>query len=142
MKTKWTMILAALALYALNPSLQAHSGEDTEPPHAHEIHTRELKNLMDSNGNLIILDARTAQVDDKTRIPHAKSLPYDSSEKDIAAMLPKKDAMIVVYCANEHCPMSKFLVDRLVKMGYTSVYRYPEGLQVWVEKHYEVEKAK
>ncbi len=37
-------------------------------------------------------------------------------------------------------PASRHLVDRLIGMGYTNLYEYPEGLQVWLEKGLPITK--
>lgn len=98
-----------------------------------EIHTQELKALMDAHQPMLIFDARkkiTVGV-----LPNAKSLAYDASEQTIAkAIAPHpKDYMIVVYCARRECPLSKYLAENLVSHGYTKVYKYPEGIEEWMK---------
>lgn len=110
-------------------------------PHYHDIHAKELKALIDSGQAITILDARTPEYDDKSRLPHAQFIPYDSPEKEIYSKIPSKESIIVVYCTSLHCPASKYLADRLVKMGYTNVYKYSEGIQDWKDKGYPIEKA-
>lgn len=98
-----------------------------------EIHTDELKKTIDSKKPVIILDARkkvTVGV-----IPGAKHLSYDADAKAIEKTIGvvPKDSMIVVYCARLECPLSKYLAENLVSVGYTNVYKYPEGIEEWMK---------
>lgn len=98
-----------------------------------EIHTEELKKIIDSKKPVVILDARkkiTVGV-----IPGAKHLAYDADAKVIERTLGSipKDSMIVVYCARLECPLSKYLAESLVSIGYTHVYKYPEGIEEWMK---------
>jgi rhodanese-related sulfurtransferase len=98
-----------------------------------EIHTAELKKLIDSKQPFLLFDARkkiTVGV-----IPGAKPMAYDASEQAIArAVKPHpKDVMIVVYCARTECPLSGYLAEDLVSQGYTNVHKYPEGIEDWMK---------
>ena len=57
------------------------------------------------------------------------------------ALLPDKDAAIVVYCANEPCPNSGIATHVLRKLGYTDVRDYAEGKADWVEAGLALEQA-
>ena len=72
----------------------------------HEITTSQLKKAMEEKKPAIIIDARKKIT--VGLLPGAKQLPYDADAKTIAQVLGKlpKDAMIVVYCANQDCPVS------------------------------------
>lgn len=100
-----------------------------------EIHTEELKKLMDEKKPMLLFDARkkvTVGV-----LPGAKPLAYDASEKTIERVVAPhpKDYMIVVYCARTECPLSKYLAENLVSHGYTNVYKYPEGIEEWMKNN-------
>lgn len=96
-----------------------------------EIHTKELKDLLRTNSAVVVIDARSKEYDDGQRIGNAKALPYDSKDEEIKKVIPNKDATIVVYCVSQACPVSKYLAERLVKLGYKNVLKYPEGLEGW-----------
>ncbi len=49
-------------------------------------------------------------------------------------MLPSKDALIVSYCVNPQCPASRMLAAKLIKLGYTRVLEYPQGIDGWVRE--------
>lgn len=105
-----------------------------------EIHTEELKKLLDSDQPIVLLDARKKIT--VGTLPGAKHLAYDASEQTVKRILGSSDkgAMIVVYCARTECPLSKYLAENLVKAGYTNVYKYPEGIEEWM-KTYPIDKV-
>ncbi len=88
-----------------------------------------------------IVDARGGKFLDDRRIPGAKVLSAKSSEAQITAALPDKDATIVAYCTNKKCPASKMLAAKLVTMGYKNVQKYPDGIDGWEAAGKTVAKA-
>lgn len=123
----------------------AHHGHEGEHEHAEhtgytEIHAEALKAWYDEGHEMIVLDARSEPYYDGTLLPNAIWLPYDASDKDLQAAAPEKTSLIVVYCSSIECPASAFLVKRLVAEGYTNLYKYPEGLEDWIQKGYPVVK--
>lgn len=79
----------------------------------------------------LLFDARSGKWDDGRRLPGAKSLNAASSDEEIAQAAPDKAAPIVTYCAGTTCPASGQLAAKLVKLGYTKVTEYPEGIAGW-----------
>lgn len=69
-----------------------------------------------------------------------KWLPAESTEKEIRAVIPSKDSLVVVYCLGVECPASGWLYDKLTSMGYTNVYEYHEGLQDWLDRGFPTTK--
>jgi rhodanese-related sulfurtransferase len=90
---------------------------------------------------MTVLDARSGKYDDGIRIPGAKSLAPSATEAQVAALLPDKQALVVTYCANLHCPASKMLGERLRQLGYTHVLEYHEGIEGWKAAGNATEKA-
>lgn len=105
-----------------------------------EVHTDELKSWYDQGKEMTVVDARSKQYYDNTLLPNAIWLPYDTSDKNLYKALPSKQARIVVYCWSPSCPASKSMADRLVASGYTNVYKYPEGLQEWMQRGFPTTK--
>lgn len=93
-------------------------------------------------GKAVILDARAGKWDDGRRIPGAKQLSAADAVEKAATLIPAKDSRIIVYCANTHCPASKFLAEALVKLGYTNVEKYPDGIEGWAAAGNPVEAPK
>lgn len=106
------------------------------------VNTLGLKTLIGSGVPLTILDARSGKYDDGKRIAGALSLNAESKAEEIAKVLPKKDALIVTYCANLKCPASNALYNHLKSLGYTNLIEYPEGIQGWIEAGNPVKAVK
>jgi rhodanese-related sulfurtransferase len=127
------LILFFGLMFAGLSTLQAANssqGYDYES-HYKMIHTAELKKLLASNDNFLIFDARPKKFQDDAVLPKAKYLPSDSADDIILKMAPDKSQKIVVYCASIECPASKYLAERMVYLGYTNVFKYPEGIDGW-----------
>jgi rhodanese-related sulfurtransferase len=134
MKIPTLLVAICLTITAFAPgAVHSAKAEQEENVGFKEIHTKELKKMMDAGKPMLLFDARkkiTVGV-----LPGAKPLAYDASERTIAkAVSPhSKDYMIVVYCARTECPLSKYLAENLVSHGYTNVYKYPEGIEEWMK---------
>lgn len=144
MKKKTMLSLTAFALLMMGaPASTFAHGADSDHHHAYEeIHADKIKEMLDAKETVIILDARTKDYDDGNRLPGAKFLPYNSSDEAIEAAVPSKESMIIIYCTNPKCPASKFLAERMSTMGYTNLFKYPEGINDWIQKGYPVDHAK
>ena len=106
------------------------------------VNTAGLKTLISTGVPLTILDARSGKFDDGKRLPGALSLNSESKPEEIAKLLPKKDGLVITYCANLKCPASHKLYTHLKSLGYTNLIEYPEGIEGWVEAGNPVNAAK
>lgn len=137
----------SIALYALTSLLQlAPLASIIAAPETHQtehtmITTTQLKAWYEQNKPMAIIDARSKKYFDGTLLPNGRWLPAESTEKEIAAALPSKDSLIVVYCWSTACPASGWLYDKLMAMGYTKVYEYHEGIQDWTRRGFPTEKS-
>jgi len=97
-----------------------------------------LRVLLDAKLPVVVLDARSGKYDDGRRIPTAHSLHAGSAPEEVAKVVPEKNALIVTYCANVHCPASNNLAKRLEQLGYHNVIEMPQGIDGWVAAGYPV----
>jgi thiosulfate/3-mercaptopyruvate sulfurtransferase len=122
------------------------------------ISAEELKKLMDSKKEILIVD--TMPYDDsykKEHVPGAKQFLFpipimenwDAKETggktldDFAAFLgPDKDKTIVFYCGFVKCTRSHNGAAFAKKLGYKNVYRFPGGIFAWKGGDFPVEKVK
>jgi rhodanese-related sulfurtransferase len=74
-------------------------------------------------------------------LPGAKHLPHDLVRQLAPAVLPDKDAEIVVYCAGETCQNSHIAARVLEQLGYTKVSVYVGGKRDWQEAGLPTEKG-
>ena len=99
-----------------------------------QISQQEAKEIMDTEKDYIIIDARTVEEFAEGHIENAILIPEyeikDRAEKE----LPDKDALILVYCRSGR--RSKIASEELVKLGYSNVKEFG-GIIDWP---YEVVK--
>jgi len=122
------------------------------------ITTEELKKLIDSGKDIVIVD--TMPYEDsykKTHVPGAKQFlfpipdmeTWDSketdgkSQEDYAALLgPDKNKTIVIYCGFVKCTRSHNGAVWAKKLGYETILRYPGGIFAWKGAGYKMESVK
>lgn len=97
-----------------------------------EITLKQLRALLETEQPVLLLDARPENHDDLRRIPNATRLPFDSSAHDIEAVVGPRDTLVVVYCTNVRCLASRYLAESMVRLGYTRVLKYADGLEGWL----------
>jgi rhodanese-related sulfurtransferase len=111
------------------------------------ISTEELKKMIDSGKDMIIVD--TMPYEDsykKEHVPGAKQFlfpipdmaEWDTKEtagktmEDYAALLgPDKDKTIIIYCGFVKCTRSHNGTVWAKKLGYKNVLRHPGGIFAW-----------
>ena len=97
------------------------------------ITAQQAKELMDNREGYIILDTRTQEEYEESRIPGAILIPYDEITEKAEGILTDKDQLILVYCRSGR--RSKIAADALVALGYTNIKEFG-GIIDWP---YEVE---
>jgi rhodanese-related sulfurtransferase len=89
----------------------------------------EVKPLLAAPEHLLI-DARPAENFLANHIPGAISIPSETPDADLEAMMSAfpKDRLVTVYCGSDSCHLSRTFAQRLVKLGFTNVQEMPGGL--------------
>ena len=91
----------------------------------------ELKKLISTNQELVIIDIRTADEVSDGIIPHAKNMDVSSrSFMNDVALLPK-DKTYCVYCASGG--RSSMVVPFMEMNGFKNVYELEGGMMAWQE---------
>lgn len=99
-----------------------------------QISGEQAKNLMDTEKDYIIIDARTTEEFNEGHIEGAILIPeYEIGER-AEKELPNKDQLILVYCRSGR--RSKIAAQALADLGYTNVKEFG-GIIDW---QYEVVK--
>jgi len=99
----------------------------------------ELRARIDANPALVLVEALPERYYRHSHLPGAINIPHDAVDALAPALLPDKDAEIVVYCADGPCPNSGIASARLSELGYTRVADYHEGKAEWIEAGLSVE---
>ena len=122
------------------------------------ITTKELKDLIDSGKDILIIDTMPFDVSyKKAHVPGAKQFlfpipemkAWDTKETDgktiddFKVLLgPDISKPIVIYCGFVKCTRSHNGAMWAKKLGYKNVFRYPGGIFAWKGAHYPIEKVK
>ena len=111
------MVLISLSLFGLT----ACQGDENNATYE-QITAQEAKEIMDTEQDYIIIDARTEEEFSEGHIENAILIPEyeikDRAEKE----LPDKDALLLVYCRSGR--RSKIASEELVNLGYTNVKEF------------------
>ena len=108
---------------------------------AHTTIDRDGVRAVVDAGTAAVVEALPASYFEDAHLPGARNLPHDSDEATIAAVLPDRDATVVVYCSNLACQNSTILSRRLAQLGYTDVRDYEAGKEDWVTAGLPVEST-
>jgi rhodanese-related sulfurtransferase len=104
-----------------------------------KISRSDLKARLGSGSQLFLVEALPEKYFAEKHLPGALNLPHDAVDRLAPALLPDRDAEIVVYCANAACKNSGIAASRLEALGYTRVRSYHEGKDDWVAAGLPVE---
>ena len=86
------------------------------------ITAEQAKEIMDSQEDYIILDVRTQDEFDESRIPGAILIPHDEITEKAEDLLTNKDQLILVYCRSGR--RSKLAAEALVELGYNNIKEF------------------
>ncbi len=114
------MLMLSLSLLGLSA---CGEGEVNGPITSYkQISAEEAKELMDTESNYIIIDARTEEEFARGHIEGAILIPEYEIKERAEKELPDKNALILVYCRSGR--RSKIASEELCKLGYTNVKEF------------------
>ena len=115
---KWILLLMTMLLLTA-------CGQDKENSQGAgyvNITAEQAKEIMDSQEDYIILDVRTQDEFDESRIPGAILIPHDEVTEKAEDLLTNKEQLILVYCRSGR--RSKLAAEALVELGYTNIKEF------------------
>jgi rhodanese-related sulfurtransferase len=101
------------------------------------ITAMELKDLMDTDENLIVINVLRPESYANCHIPGSINIPGHELHSKTHDW--NRDQKIVVYCASYECPAGQNAYNRLINLGFTNVLEYPGGIKEWFEMGLETE---
>lgn len=105
------------------------------------VSTEKAFELFEKNQALFV-DARDQWEFAEGHIKGAYNLPsYIFEEEFPKFSSTPKDKLIIIYCDDLECGMSKQLAVELVRKGYRKVFVYTDGWQFWIQNNFPVEKG-
>jgi molybdopterin/thiamine biosynthesis adenylyltransferase/rhodanese-related sulfurtransferase len=97
-----------------------------------EIKPEELKSWLDQKKNVILVDVREKDEQDRGIIPNALLIPRGFLELKIENQVPQKDQEVVVYCAGG--TRSALAAKSLMDLGYKKVHSLIGGYTQWASQ--------
>jgi rhodanese-related sulfurtransferase len=126
------------ALPALAAVLITMSSAQAGPDFA-VISTEQLKQFVDQNEKMTLIDARTPAEYREAHITGAINIPEKEFEESKQQLPAEKDALLVFYCNGIKCGKSKKVARLVQPLGYTNILVYSEGIPVWEELNLPLE---
>lgn len=102
------------------------------------VSVHELKNNMDKNPNLHLIDVRELEEWQEVHIPSAHHIPKDLISLEIESYISDKSAPIYLHCRGG--VRSLYAAQCLIDLGYKEVYSVDGGIMEWAMFGYHVEQ--
>ena len=103
------------------------------------IKPEELKKLMESKADILVVDNQPKGAYDMEHIPGAVNFPWAPQIK-VPVNLPR-NKMLILYCACSHEEDSTDVAEKLMReFGYNNIKVLEGGWLRWVELNYPTEK--
>jgi rhodanese-related sulfurtransferase len=99
----------------------------------------DLHHLMTTGQQPVLVEALGAAYYADAHLPGAVNIPPGHVDRLAPALLPDRQAPIVVYCSGGGTS-SHAVAQRLEQLGYTAVAVYPGGKEDWVENGLSLER--
>jgi rhodanese-related sulfurtransferase/polyisoprenoid-binding protein YceI len=105
------------------------------------ISPHDLRREVEKGKDLIIIDTLTKDHYAKVHLPNARNAcVFEVTFLDqIAALVPEKDLLIVVYGSSENSMDAATAAGKLIRAGYRNVFALDGGLALWREAGYPLE---
>ncbi|WP_058534776.1 rhodanese-like domain-containing protein [Legionella saoudiensis] len=107
-------------------------------PKIKTIDVHELKNKMEQNPQLCLIDVREQEEWQSVRIPNAIHIPKDSISSNIEAHMMDKESPIYLHCKGGI--RSLYAAQCLIDLGYQEVYSVDGGIMEWAMFGYPIEQ--
>ncbi|OGS43421.1 MAG: hypothetical protein A3K76_02945 [Euryarchaeota archaeon RBG_13_57_23] len=105
-----------------------------------KITSKILKNMMDSDEDFVLVDARVHEGYEKEHLPGAIRMPADRLGEHLLKQY-KRNRTIVTYCSGWSCESSTIAAQKLEKYGFTNVLDFKGGLEDWKKASYPTKKS-
>ena len=98
-----------------------------------EYDVHQIKNKLDNSEEFFLVDVREDSEWIEGNIPNSIHIGKGVIERDIATLIPNKDAEIILYCQGGF--RSALAGESIQKMGYKYVYSMSGGYSDWVNNN-------
>lgn len=125
----------------ITPSPEVAAGLSVSPEDVPRIGIEELKALMDSGADVVIVDNRPRVAYEQGHIKGAVNLPYTAELREEEVGILSRDKLTVTYCdCGPGEADSASVAAQLIKMGFSNVKVLADPSIVgWIQAGYPVE---
>jgi rhodanese-related sulfurtransferase len=102
-----------------------------------QISVAELKDLIETQPDLQIVDVRRSAEYESGHAPHATSAPLAKLREVLPTLKLKPNAQTAVICAGGY--RSSAGASILQRSGFTNLFNVTGGTKAWIDAGYEVE---
>ncbi len=143
MRVKEALVIAAVAV-AILISVPASRSFSSSPLDLMVIDTDILHSMVVVNSKrmeagepmkFVIIDARPLEDYKEAHVLGAISIPEKDFEKSLKLLPVDKAALIVVYCNDRKCVLSRRWAAKARAAGYSNVVVYSDGFPYWKDNH-------
>lgn len=120
--------------------MNPRGAQRAESAMAKRISGETLKQMMGSETDFVLIDARGHEAYAKEHIPGAVSVPSDHIGEHLIRDFGK-DRTYVTYCSGWSCEASTVAAAKLDKFGFKKVLEYKGGLEDWKAAGLPTEKG-
>ncbi len=99
------------------------------------ITAEQLLEKMKNENSLTVINVLSQAYYNKCHIKDSINIPVDQLQGTAKESWDTNDE-IVVYCANDECPLSRNAYSILKKLGFTHILAYEGGIAEWSKKGY------
>jgi len=102
-----------------------------------KVTAEEFIDLVDKISDLVVIDSRIPGDRKQGFVEGSLSLPdVDTTCDSLSKVISKKDAPSLFYCNGVKCGRSAKAIKIALSCGYSNIYWFRGGFEVWLEKGY------
>ncbi len=105
------------------------------------ITTEELKHKMDAGDSYLLVNALSPIEFNYMAIKGSVNIPSSKLKAGNPLLPADKGSLIIVYCKGPKCNKSRVAAGKAMKLGYTNVLVYNEGIPGWAKARYPMDRA-
>lgn len=91
-----------------------------------DISSLELNNMINNKEKIILLDVRTKEEYNTSRIPNSINIPLSDIDSQIDCLLPYRDEKVIIYCrSGKRSITAAYLLE---EYGFKHLYNLKQGI--------------
>lgn len=105
------------------------------------ISTDELKQKMDAGETFLLVNALSPIEFNEMAIKGSVNIPSSKLAAGHPLLPADKASLVIMYCKGPKCNKSRVAAGKAMKLGYTNVLVYNDGIPGWAKARYPMDRA-